>query len=52
MPRTGTPARNRPGGAGGAPSAYTEDGPPDKMMAFGCRASISWAGMVEGTISE
>ena len=39
-------------GAGGAPSAYTEAGPPDRMIAFGCRASISAAGMVDGTISE
>ena len=52
MPSTGTPASSRPGGAGGAPGAYTEAGPPDKMMAFGCRASICSAGIVAGTISE
>jgi hypothetical protein len=52
MPRTGTPASNRPGGAGGAPSAYTDEGPPDKMIAFGRLASISSTGIVEGTISE
>src|SRR5260370_494003 len=52
MPSTGTPASSRPGGAGGAPSAYTEAGPPDRMTAFGWRASISAAGMVLGTISE
>ena len=52
MPRTGTPASKRPGGAGGAPSAYTDEGPPDKMIAFGRRASISSTGIVDGTISE
>jgi hypothetical protein len=36
----------------GAPSAYTEAGPPDKMIAFGCLASISLTGIVDGTISE
>ena len=36
----------------GAPSAYTEDGPPDRMIAFGCLASISATGIVCGTISE
>jgi hypothetical protein len=43
---------NRPSGPGGAPSAYTEAGPPDKMIALGLRASISATGMVCGTISE
>ena len=52
MPKIGTPASNRPSGALGAPGAYTEDGPPDKMIAFGCLASISLTGMVDGTISE
>ncbi len=52
MPSTGSPASSRPDGAGGAPSAYTEAGPPDRMMALGWRASISSAGMVDGTISE
>src|SRR5215831_5661226 len=52
MPRTGTPAPSRPAGAGGAPSAYTEAGPPDRMTAFGLRASICAAGMLAGTISE
>ena len=50
--RTGTPASNRPAGAGGAPSAYTDEGPPDKMIALGRLASISATGMVDGTISE
>jgi hypothetical protein len=36
----------------GAPSAYTEDGPPDRMIALGPRASISEIGIVCGTISE
>ena len=45
MPKIGTPASNSPSGALGAPSAYTEDGPPDKMIAFGCLASISLTGM-------
>ena len=52
MPKTGTPASNSPTGALGAPSAYTEAGPPDKMIAFGCFASISLTGIVDGTISE
>ena len=52
MPKTGTPAWNRPSGAAGAPSAYTEAGPPDRMIAFGRLASISPTGIVDGTISE
>ena len=55
MPSTGTPAPSSsggPGGSGGAPSEYTDAGPPDKMMALGLRASISVTGMVAGTISE
>src|SRR2546421_7774111 len=52
MPSTGTPAASRPAGAGGAPSAYTEAGPPDKMTAAGLRARICSAGIVRGTISE
>ena len=55
MPSTGTPAPSSsggPGGSGGAPSEYTDAGPPDRMIAFGLRASISAAGMVAGTISE
>ena len=55
MPSTGTPALNRSGGppgAGGAPSAYTDAGPPERMIAFGLRASISATGIVCGTISE
>src|SRR5689334_9304069 len=52
MPRTGTPAPNKPAGAGGAPSAYTEAGPPDKITAFGLRARICADGVLAGTISE
>ena len=35
MPNTGTPASNSAGSVRGAPSAYTEDGPPDRMIALG-----------------
>src|SRR6266571_7432111 len=52
MPSTGMPAPRSPGGAGGAPSAYTEAGPPDRMIAFGLRARISARGIVDGTICE
>ncbi len=52
MPSTGTPAASSPAGAGGAPCAYTEAGPPDRMMADGLRRSISSVLIVHGTISE
>src|ERR1700734_2599982 len=52
MPKTGTPASNSPAGAAGGPSAYTDAGPPDRMIAFGFLASISGTGIVDGTISE
>ena len=52
MPKTGTPAVNSAVSMPGAPSAYTDDGPPDRMIAFGLRASISSTGIVCGTISE
>ena len=51
MPKAGTPASNSSGPTSGAPSAYTDDGPPDRMMAAGLRSSISPTGMVWGTIS-
>src|SRR5258708_5534182 len=51
MPRIGTPASKRPAGAAGAPSSYTEAGPPERMIALGRLASISATGMVDGTIS-
>ncbi len=35
----------------GAPSAYTDEGPPERMIAAGFLASISATGMVLGTIS-
>jgi len=44
MPRMGTPDSSSPAGAGGAPGAYTEAGPPDRMIADGLLASISAAG--------
>src|SRR3954454_4334968 len=52
MPRTGTPASNSAGSTNGAPAAYTDEGPPDRMMAAGAFAS-RWATVaVCGTISE
>lgn len=51
MPRTGTPASKSARSTVGAPSAYTEDGPPERMIALGFLASISATGIVEGTIS-
>ena len=51
MPSTGTPASNSARSTTGAPSAYTDDGPPERMIAFGFLASISATGMVDGTIS-
>ena len=44
MPRIGTPASSRPAGAGGAPGAYTDAGPPDRMIAAGLLASSSRGG--------
>ena len=41
----------KPAGTCGAPSAYTLDGPPDRITAFGARARICSAVMVCGTIS-
>src|SRR3954451_5785938 len=52
MPRVGTPVAKKPAGTCGAPGAYTDDGPPDRMTAFGRRAAISSAVIVDGTISE
>ena len=52
MPKTGTPAVKTETSIPGAPSAYTEDGPPESTIAFGLRASISATGIVCGTISE
>ncbi len=52
MPKTGTPPANMAGSVGGASAAYTLDGPPDRMMALGCRAISCATGVVCGTISE
>ncbi len=52
MPKTGTPAAKIDGSTAGAPAAYTDDGPPERISAAGLRASISATGMVCGTISE
>ena len=52
MPKTGVPLVNIDGSIDGAPSAYTEDGPPERMIALGPLASISATGMSWGTISE
>ncbi len=52
MPKTGTPAVKTAVSMPGAPSAYTLDGPPDRMIALGLRASMSATGIVCGTISE
>ncbi len=52
MPSTGTPASNSDGSTNGAPVAYTDDGPPDRMIAAGSFASRSVTEAVCGTISE
>src|SRR2546423_8426526 len=51
MPRVGTPVSNSPVATSGAPSAYTDDGPPERITAFGWRAAIPAALAVDGTIS-
>jgi len=43
---------NSAGSQAGAPGWYTEDGPPDRMIARGFRASSSATGSEDGTISE
>ena len=52
MPKTGTPEEKIARSTGGAPSAYTDDGPPERIIAAGLRASISATGIECGTISE
>ena len=52
MPKTGTPEVKIEVSMPGAPSAYTDDGPPLRMIAFGLRASMSATGSECGTISE
>src|SRR5215207_77274 len=52
MPSTGTPASYRAASMDGAWSTCTDAGPPERMIPFGRRASISDSGIVRGTISE
>ncbi len=52
MPNTGMPCSNRRGSTCGAPSAYTDCGPPDRMIPAGCRAAMASTDAVCGTISE
>ena len=46
------PAAKSAGSKVGAPASYTDDGPPERTIAFGFFASISEMGIDEGTISE
>ena len=50
--RPGTPASKSAGSTCGAPGSYTLDGPPDRTIAAGLRASSSATGMECGTSSE
>jgi hypothetical protein len=52
MPSTGMPVSNRAGSTPGALSAYTDDGPPDRITADGFLAAIWSTEAVDGTISE
>src|SRR6266511_4620473 len=52
MPRVGIPSVSTSGSTRGAPSAYTEAGPPDRINACGFRASTCFAVIVCGTSSE
>ena len=52
MPSTGTPASYSAASIDGAWSTWTDAGPPERMIPFGRRASISSNGIVRGTISE
>src|SRR6187200_538019 len=52
MPSTGTPSSNRPGSTSGAPSSYTDAGPPESTMPAGRRAATLDAESPCGTISE
>src|SRR5947208_7273788 len=52
MPSTGTPASYSAASIDGASSTCTDAGPPERMIPFGRRASISSNGIVRGTISE
>ena len=46
------PCSNRSAPTLGAPSAYTLEGPPERITAAGFFAAISWVESVCGTISE
>src|SRR4051812_4170281 len=52
MPSVGTPSSKRPGSTDGAPSAYTEAGPPERITAMGLRRRISDAAARCETSSE
>src|ERR671911_174444 len=52
MPSNGTPASYTAASINGAWSTCTDAGPPETMIPFGRRASISDSGIVRGTISE
>src|SRR6202011_1594477 len=48
----GTPARYTASSIDGAPSTWTDAGPPERMIPRGRLASISLRGIDRGTISE
>ena len=52
MPITGTPSSSRPRSSRGAPSAYTDAGPPERMIPRGLRFSICSSGVWLGSSSE
>src|SRR5271165_1455010 len=52
MPSTGTPSSKRPRSSRGAPGAYTDAGPPDRMIPRGLRLAISSSDTLWGSISE
>src|SRR5438477_956198 len=52
MPRTGTPTSNTPGSIPGAPSSFTDAGPPESTRPTGRLARISCGVASKGTISE
>ena len=51
MPITGTPSSSSPRSRRGAPSAYTEAGPPERMIPRGLRLAISSSGTWCGSSS-
>src|SRR5437763_7818335 len=52
MPSTGTPSSSSAGSSGGAPSSYTEAGPPDRITPLGRRRSTSSRPTWWGSSSE